>query len=79
MKSMASFTECELFAQYDEMLDECYGMVSVAGVKYDTSTLLKDTDPIRYRCGFLEFLDAEGYNENEDGTYTQENSWLSHR
>lgn len=79
MKNAVVFTERELYTFYDEMLDECYGMVSVAGVKYDTSTLLKDTDSVRYRCGFLEYLDAEGYNENGDGTYTQENSWMSSR
>ena len=63
---------CErvLLERYDEMLDECFGVVSVAGISYDTSNLLKSTDPITYRCGFNDWLDAEitdGRYEEIDG------------
>ena len=52
-------TDYELHERYDEMLDECYGTVSIAGLDYDTARTLKDVDPIAYRCGFCDWLDSE--------------------
>ncbi len=51
--------EDEAYAAYDEMLDECYGTVTVAGFEFDTSRALKDLDPVAYRCGYVDWLDAE--------------------
>jgi len=45
---------------YDDFLDEVYGDVEIAGLTYATSEVLKATDPIAYRCGFLDWLDMEG-------------------
>ena len=36
---------------YEDMLDDVYGVVSVAGCLYDTSRLLKEVDPIAFRVG----------------------------
>lgn len=49
-------TEYDMHVRYDEMLDDVYGMVKVAGYAYATSDLLKNTDPVAYRCGFNESL-----------------------
>jgi len=45
---------------YDDFLDEVYGDVEIAGLTCATSEVLKATDPIAYRCGFLDWLDMEG-------------------
>ena len=52
--------EYEAEERYDEMLDEVFEDVDIAGLKYATSRALKELDPIAYRCGFLDWLDAEG-------------------
>src|SRR5690606_21600383 len=43
---------------YDEMLDDVYGCVSVAGLEYETSRVLKDIDPIAYREGLFAYGDS---------------------
>ena len=43
---------------YDEMLDECYGEVNVAGFTYSTSEALFKLDPIAYRCGMSDYYDS---------------------
>lgn len=51
--------------QYEEMFDEIYGEVNIAGYTYDTSYALKELDPTAYRCGLLDYVDSlnliEGY------------------
>lgn len=66
-----TYSECDLYSLYDDFLDECYGDTVVAGASYSTSYALKELDPIAYRCGFVDWLDAEGYREHptEDDTY----------
>jgi len=53
-------TTTEAYTAFDEMLDECYEDVSVAGMTYSTSRALLELDPIAYRCGFNDWADAEG-------------------
>lgn len=45
----------ELEESYKEMLDECYGMVKIAGYEYETSYALKECDPIAYRVGLSDY------------------------
>ncbi|MCK9600306.1 MAG: hypothetical protein M0R66_02475 [Candidatus Omnitrophica bacterium] len=57
------YTKMEEWAfipQYDEMLDECYPVVTIAGMEYATSYALKNLDPIAYRCGMLDYADSLG-------------------
>lgn len=49
----------ELEERYDEMLNECYGTVEIAGMEYETSRALYELDPIAYRCGFNDWIDSE--------------------
>jgi len=37
--------------EYEEMLNELYGTVTVCGMEYDAGTVLKEVDPIAFRCG----------------------------
>jgi len=53
-----TMTEHELEESYDDMLDDAYGTVDVAGMTYDTSRLLKNADPIAYRVGMADFADS---------------------
>lgn len=45
--------------QYDDMLDEIYGEVQIAGYTYSTSNALKNVDRIAYECGFDDMKDLE--------------------
>ena len=59
-------------AEYDEFLDEIEGSVTVAGMEFYASDILKSCDPVAYRCGKVDFesnydLDnCEEYNELKD-------------
>lgn len=49
-------TESEAKERYNEMLDE---MNINDLLKWPTSELLREVDPIMYDCGFTDFCDAE--------------------
>jgi hypothetical protein len=64
--------EHQLERMYCEMLDDVYGTVSICGLEYCASDALKATDPTAFRCGFLDWLDAEVKDGNlfeDDGEY----------
>lgn len=44
--------------EYDEYLDDVYGVVKIAGLSYLTSRALKDVDPIAYDVGYWDWLGA---------------------
>ena len=44
-------------SDYDEWLDEM-GPVSVCGMDYDVSDVLRHVDPTAYRCGFSDYCDG---------------------
>lgn len=48
--------EIKLHDLYDEMLDDAYGEVSLAGLDYPTSTLLRRGDEIAYNLGFNDYI-----------------------
>jgi hypothetical protein len=58
-----ALTSWELEQAYNEMLDEVYGTVNIAGYEYDTSKALKEIDPIAYRVGMNDY---ESQLEQED-------------
>ena len=45
----------EIEQAYDEMLNDVYGTVMIAGYEYDTSRALKECDPIAYSVGLSDF------------------------
>lgn len=51
-------TERELHDAFDAMLDETTERVSLLGMTYAPSDVLKNVDPIAYRCGFNDWLDS---------------------
>jgi hypothetical protein len=46
--------------EFDEFLDDLYGDVSVAGILYPTSQVLKEVDPTAYRCEKADYEDSLG-------------------
>jgi hypothetical protein len=55
---MKSISESEAYQMYEDMIDECNDEVNISGLTYNPSYVLKNVDPIAYRCGFVDFLDA---------------------
>lgn len=53
-----ALTSEEQEAMYADMLDEIYGEVTVAGYTYNTSRILKEVDPIAFRCGVADYIDS---------------------
>lgn len=60
-------TESEARAWYDEMLDDCEGPVELCGMTYSASMVLREVDPVAYRCGFNDYVDSL----TEDETYVE--------
>ena len=56
-------SEQDMVDQFDGMLDDCYGTVSVAGMEYDTARALKEIDPIAFRCSLLDYIDGAEVDE----------------
>jgi len=47
----------DAYEMYDDMIDECCGEVNV-GVTFNASRVLRELDPIAYRCGFNDYVDS---------------------
>ena len=48
-------TQYEIMESYDEMLNDVYGTVIIAGYEYDTAQALKEVDPIAYSVGMNDY------------------------
>lgn len=51
-------SEIDMEKRYDEMLDECSECCATCR-NYGASRILKEMDPVAYRCGFNDWLDGE--------------------
>ena len=58
-------TISETVAAYDHMLDDCFPETRVGDVFYDYSFMLNTLDPIAYKCGWIDWCDAEGIDTDE--------------
>lgn len=58
-------TISETVAAYEDMLDECYDMPTIAGIEFLPSRILREIDPIAYKCGWIDWCDAEGIDTDE--------------
>ena len=43
---------------YDDMLNECYPEVEVAGLTFDPAEVIFNCDPVAYRCGLIDYIDS---------------------
>lgn len=62
----------EAIESFNEFLDEDGGDVILLGVEYSRSYLLRAADPIAYRCGFYDYVDAMGIDSDD----LVEDAWL---
>ena len=73
---MTQLHDYQLEEMFDEMLDECYPLVEFGQLYYTPSNVLRSTDPVAYRCGFADWLDAQLSDgilfEHSDGTIHDE-------
>ena len=63
------YSEQDMADQFEEVLDEVYGTVSVAGMEYGTAGALKRLDPIAYRCSLLDYIDGAEVEEVSFDTF----------
>jgi hypothetical protein len=54
----------QAYDYYDSMLDS-EGLVTVAGMIFYPSDVLKEMDPIAYRTNFNDYMDAIGIDTDE--------------
>lgn len=52
---MAKLQDYEIEEMYRDMLDDVYGVITVAGMEYETSRVLYEVDPIAYRVGLSDY------------------------
>lgn len=57
-------TISESVAAYNDMLNED-GPVTLAGLEFDPSHALDALDPIAYKCGWIDYMDALGVDTDE--------------
>jgi len=79
-------TKTEALEMFNEMLDDCEGPVELCGSTYSASYVLREIDPVAYRCGFNDYVDSltdddifvEGLTESEDdGQPDEAQEWES--
>lgn len=57
--------------QFEEVLNECYETVKVGCCQWDPGYVMKQLDPIAFRCGISEHLGDEDQFVEVDGEYYQ--------
>lgn len=60
-------TISETVSAYNDMLNDCYDNLTVAGMEFDTADALNTLDPIAYKCGWVDWCDAEGIDTVKRG------------
>lgn len=58
-------TISETVAAFDSMTNDLFGTVLVMGSEYDMAKLWNKLDPIAYKCGWIDWCDAEGIDTDE--------------
>ena len=56
---------------YDDMLDDCYQDVVIAGLAYSASVAFKRIDPIAYRVGMSDYESSLRTDYEYDGSYAE--------
>jgi len=59
---MNTITENEAYELFDDFLDEINPEIIINGLTYMPSDVLKNTDPVAYRCHFSDWIDSEQEN-----------------
>ena len=51
--------EADTEEMYEESLNETFGMADVCGHEYPAGQVLREVDPIMFRCGLADWVDSE--------------------
>ena len=62
---MRYIDETTAYEMFDNFLDDIHPTVNILGMEYCPSTVLKECDPIAYRCAFNDWCDSEGITTDE--------------
>jgi hypothetical protein len=70
IETLEIMSEEEAMDNYDAFLNDCYEVVTIGYSEFYPADILKNCDPIAYRCGFGDYADSlaeegilvEGYN-----------------
>lgn len=57
IEAVGGFEDFEADSRYRDMLDDVYGVVTIAGMEYDTGSALQEVDPTAFRVGVADYLD----------------------
>jgi len=57
-ETLEIMSEYEAKDNYDAFLNDCYEVVTVGYSEFYPSDILKNCDPIAYRCGFADYVDS---------------------
>ena len=58
--------------QFDEYLDESIPEIEIGCLTYSPSHVLKNVDPVAYRCGLVDFIDSLDVEDSEEYKDLQE-------
>ncbi len=56
---------------FNDMLDDCYQDVVIAGLAYSASVAFKRIDPIAYRVGMSDYESSLRTDYEHDGSYAE--------
>mgnify|MGYP003626842317 FL=1 len=56
---------------FEDMLDDCYQEVVIAGLSYSASVAFKRIDPIAYRVGMNDYESCLRTDYEDDGSYAE--------
>ncbi len=56
---------------FNDMLDDCYQDVVIAGLTYSASVAFKRIDPIAYRCAMNDYESSLRSDYEEYGSYAE--------
>lgn len=65
-------SDTELERRYNEMLDDIYPDLKIAGYDYQTSRALLSVDPTAWRCGFADYISSDETIIEIEGNYYTE-------
>ena len=64
---MRYMNEDKAHEMYEQMIDECSdGPFRIGYLEFLPSEVLKNLDPVAYRCGFNDWCDSENITTDED-------------
>ena len=61
--NLPHYTDTELESQYDDWIDEVEGDIRIFEMPFQPSRILRELDPIAYRCGFNNWIDCSEIDE----------------